>query len=118
MVNHRAERGDSAIMTQSLQIPGTRKHARPTGMLMTMPCAGVPVMTPRRPVALVRANVAADKIARTAPKSCTSLVLNRRMPRPRPVGRLSGPIDWVEIKKPPVGRRFDVLALQLTRGFS
>lgn len=40
-------------------------------MLMTMPCAGVPLMTPRRPVALVRANVAADRIARTAPNRCT-----------------------------------------------
>ena len=40
-------------------------------MLMTMPCAGVPLMTPRRPVALVRANVAADRMARTAPNRCT-----------------------------------------------
>ncbi len=40
-------------------------------MLMTMPCAAVPVMTPRRPVALVRANVAADRIASVAPKRCT-----------------------------------------------
>ena len=32
--------------------------------------AGVPLITPRRPVALVRANVAADRIASTAPKRC------------------------------------------------
>jgi hypothetical protein len=43
-------------------------------MLMIMPCAGVPVMTPRRPVALVRANVAADRIARAAPKRCTDIL--------------------------------------------
>ena len=50
------------------------KHASPTGMLITMPCAGVPVMTPRRPVALVRANVAPDRIASTAPKRCTTFL--------------------------------------------
>jgi hypothetical protein len=46
-------------------------------MLMTMPCTGVPVITPRRPVALVRANVAADRTASTAPKACTGLLLGK-----------------------------------------
>jgi hypothetical protein len=43
-------------------------------MLMTIPCAAVPVMTPRRPVALVRANVAAERIASVAPKKCTAFL--------------------------------------------
>src|SRR5215470_11140459 len=43
-------------------------------MLMTMPCAGVPVATPLRPAALVRAKVAAARTARIAPRTCNSLL--------------------------------------------
>src|SRR5215468_2250947 len=43
-------------------------------MLMTMPCAGVPVVTPLRPAALVRAKVAAARTARIAPRTCNSLL--------------------------------------------
>ena len=52
-------------------------------MLMTMPWAGVPVMTPRRPIALVKANVAAERTASTAPKRCTNF--------PLPIGQRLAP---------------------------
>jgi hypothetical protein len=64
-----------------------RKHARPTGMLMIIPCAGVPLMTPRLPVALVKANVAPERMASTAPRRCTApsrLLINQRSDTIRP----------------------------------
>ena len=46
-----------------------RKQTTPSGTLIAMAWIGVPLTTPRRTVALFRANDAADRIAKSAPST-------------------------------------------------
>ena len=45
------------------------KQITPIGTEMAMACIGVPLTTPRRTMALFRANEAADRIAKIAPST-------------------------------------------------
>ena len=47
-----------------------RKQSTPIGTVMAMACIGVPLTTPRRTEALLKANAAADRIAKVAPSTC------------------------------------------------
>src|SRR5262249_12831685 len=67
----------------------TKKQTTPTGLLSTIPCAGVPVRTPRRPVAIVAAKLAADSIAKKAPSISLAMLATLVFGPPRRNRKLS-----------------------------
>src|SRR3954465_10413814 len=63
--------GEKAIRAVRLPVASAaRKNSgRPSGTVMAIACPTVPVRTPRRTLALLKANVAAEQIASKAPNT-------------------------------------------------